>query len=248
MKPASHVSPNPLHFFHLPVLSLFVSRRATSSSISAILSLTIHFFPRTSSENKRHHQNSVHGSPQLCSGNSIQCLHMRPFLRLHSFRQASQGPSWGRRQSDMANFCPPLYKHRRQSVSSSVESVCPCARQEPPGIPISNGQHRRRGLKSLLPRIRGSMDSQRGSLDSQRGSAAPSPGKSSSPFAAAQEGDDFFGAAMTSDQQMSEHGSSTAIFLVPHSIVTPPLCLETWLCALAPGFESGGMSRPNVAA
>jgi len=77
-------------------------------------------------------------------------------------------------------------------------------RQEPSGLPITNGQHRRPGLKPVLPKIRGSMDSQRG-----ESSTAPSPSKSSSPFATAQEGEDSFSVAMGTDMQVGKPAAKT---------------------------------------
>lgn len=65
-------------------------------------------------------------------------------------------------------------------------------RQEPPGLPVSNGQHRRQGMKPVLPKIRGSLDSRSG----ESPTAASSPSKSFSPFAAAQEGEEPFSAGV----------------------------------------------------
>ncbi len=76
-----------------------------------------------------------------------------------------------------------------------------CARQEPPGLAILNGQHRRPGLKTVLPKIRGSMDSVRG-----EGSTAATSSKASSPFAAAQEeGQVPFDAAVDVDALGTDH-------------------------------------------
>jgi len=123
--------------------------------------------------------------------------------------QASHRPSF-RARSSLAQTSGRSLETNEESVNNESLDLDErdiyehfARRQEPSGLPITNGQHRRPGLKPVLPKIRGSMDSQRG-----ESSTAPSPSKSSSPFATAQEGEDSFSVAMGTDMQVGTSRSS----------------------------------------